>query len=278
MSVDEVADELYSLSPEDFTAARVAAAKADKPAAKEINALRKPTVAAWLVNTLARTEPDLLEELLSLGPALAEAQLAGDGTQLRELGDQRRQLVGAVTNRAFAAADREPTAALRSEVESTLDAALADPATADAVRSGRLTRTLSYAGFGGVDLDDAVAVAPARRKLATVADPAAKPARSKDILAAEARAQAAAGDLDDAVRACQQTQQEQDQAEQSERRAATEVADAEQTRQAARGTRSLAEQQARHARRRTEQAGQAVEVAQKKAEKARATLDQLRRG
>src|SRR3954470_373207 len=189
MGVEEVADELYALPPEDFTAARAAAAKADKAAAKDINALRKHTVRAWLVNTLARHEPDLLNELLALGPALAKAQSSGKGDPLRELGDQRRQLVSAVTDKAFEAADREPTAALRSEVESTLEAALADPATADAVRTGRLTRALSYAGFGGVDLEGAVAVGPTRgaprktpakaaAKSADKAKPTAKPDRS----------------------------------------------------------------------------------------------------
>src|SRR4051794_15139096 len=219
VSVEDVAEELYSLSPEDFTAARTAAAKQDRANAKEISALRKPTVGAWLVNTLARTEPDLLEELLSLGPALAQAQRAGKGDELRALGGQRRELIAAVTDRAFAAADREPTAAARSEVESTLEAALADPDTADAVRTGRLTRALSYAGFGGVDLEGAVALGPARpsggkkaaAKSAAPANAAAKtkPDRSKDIAAAEERAQDAAGVLDDAVGACQSAQEEQ---------------------------------------------------------------------
>ncbi len=50
---------------------------------------------------------------------------------------------------------------MRDEVAATLEAGLSDPASADAVRSGRLVRALSYAGFGGVDLDGAVA-APGR--------------------------------------------------------------------------------------------------------------------
>jgi hypothetical protein len=288
VSVEDVADELYALPPEDFTAARAAAAKADKAAAKDINALRKPTVGAWLVNTLARSEPDLLDELLSLGPALARAQSQGQGEQLRQLGDQRRQLVSAVTDRAFAAADREPTAALRSEVESTLEAALADPATADAVRTGRLTRGLSYAGFGGVDLEGAVAVGPARstahrtaakpaKALTSAGKPTARPDRTKDIAAAEERAQQAAGDLDDAVRACQSAQQEQNQADAAEQHAVENVHAAEEALRAAREKRTEAEQAARKARHRTEQAAEHVKGAQTKAERARTALDKLRR-
>jgi hypothetical protein len=289
MGVEEVADELYALPPEDFTAARAAAATADKAGAKDINSLRKPTVGAWLVNTLARSEPDLLDELLALGPALAQAQSAGKGDQLRELGDQRRQLVSAVTDKAFEAADRGPTAALRAEVESTLEAALADPATADAVRTGRLTRALSYAGFGGVDLEGAVAVgptrgatgkAPAKAAAKSTGKPAqaAKPDRSKDIAAAEARSQDAAGDLDDAVRACHSAQHDQNAAEQAEQEAVEAVHIAEQALRAAREARTAAEQASRRARHHTEQAAEKVKSAQTKAEKARTALDELRRG
>lgn len=278
MTVEDVADELYAVPPEDFTAARTAAAKQDRAAAKEIRSLRKPTVAAWIVNTLVRTEPDLLEQLLALGPALAEAQSAGKGAALRELGDQRRQLVAAVTDRAFEAAGRAPTAALRSEVESTLEAALADTATAEAVRTGRLTRALSYAGFGSVDLEGAVAVGPAKASSAKPPAPTRKPDRTKDIAVAEARAQEAAGELDDAVRACQSAQQAQDDAEGAETAAGERVAAVEAELREAREVRTAAEAAARKARHRTEQAAQKVEAAQAAAEKARLALDKLRRG
>lgn len=290
VSVEEVADALYALPPEAFTAARTAAAKADRTNAKQISALRKPTVGAWLVNTLARSAPDLLDELLALGPALFEAQRSGNGAQLRDLGGQRRQLVGAVTDNAFAAADRAPTAAARAEVESTLEAALADPVTADAVRSGRLVRPLSYAGFGDVDLDGAVAVGHARpsnpkpstpagkTRLAPSATESAKPDRTQDIAAAEASAQDAAGELDDAVRACQRAQQEQDATEEAEQQAAADVTAAEEVLRAARDARTAAEQAARKTRHRSEQAAKEVTSAQARAEKARTTLDKLRRG
>ena len=45
------------------------------------------------------------------------------------------------------------TAAVQREVESTLEAAVADKGVAEAVRHGRLTRALSHVGFGGLDLD-----------------------------------------------------------------------------------------------------------------------------
>ena len=134
-------------------------ASGDKAAKAALKALRRPTVSAWLVDLLAVQEPDLLGSLLALGPELARAQAAGQGDELRRLGAQRRELVEAVVDRAVQLGDRTVTAAVREEVAGTLEAALADPASADAVRSGRLVRPLSYAGFGGVDLDGAVAPA-----------------------------------------------------------------------------------------------------------------------
>ena len=285
MGVDEVADRLYALPPEEFTAERTAAAKEDKAGAKEINALRKPTVGAWLVNTLAREDPDLLDQLLTLGPALAEAQRSGKGAELRTLGAQRRELIGAVTQRAFELADRTPTAAAREEVESTLEAALADPATADAVRTGRLTRSLSYAGFGGVDLDGAVAGPAASRPSKKTAKK--QPARSaaaaepappkKDIAAAEARALDAAGVLDDAVRAAQRAAEDHDAAAAAEEQAVAEVHEAERVLREARERRTAAEDATRKAGRQQKRAEHAVKDAQDKEEKARKALDKLRR-
>jgi len=277
VSVEEVADQLYALSPEDFTAARTAAARADKPHAKQINALRRPTVGAWLVNSLARHEPELLDQLLALGPALAQAQQSGQAAVLRDLGEQRRQLIGAVTDKAFQAAGRAHSAAARAEVESTLEAALADPVSADAVRSGRLIRALSYAGFGAVDLNGAIAVGPSRTTPTTSTLPA-RPNYSKDIAAAETRAHDAAGALDDAARACEHAQAEQDSSDAAAQHAAAEVAAAEHALRGARDRHTATEAGLRRARRRTEQAVKAVDEAQDKAERARAALDKLRRG
>ena len=276
MTLSDVADALYALPPEDFTAARTAAAAADKTLAPQIRTLRRPTLAAWLVNRLAREDAALLEQVLALGPALAEAQRAGQGDELRALGTQRRELVAAVTERAFALAGRDPSAALRAEVEATLEAALADPATADAVRSGRLTRALSHAGFGGVDLDGAIAVAPRARAAAPA--PVRGTSRSADIAAAEARAQEAAGLLDDAVRTAQQAQRDHDAADVAEADAAEQVAAAEEALRAARAAREAATQQAQAARRRSEASTAGVAAAQAVAEKARTALDRLRRG
>jgi hypothetical protein len=154
--VDQVADELYALSPDDFRAARderaaQARASGDRALARAITGLRRPVVSAWLVNLLAREATGQMAELLALGESLRDAQQALDGDRLRELSAQRRELVAAMVSEAkrLAAHDgRTVSLQVEREVEATLQAALADPGAAAAVSSGRLASPLSYAGLG----------------------------------------------------------------------------------------------------------------------------------
>ena len=151
---------LYEAAPDGFVAARAAAIAdarkaGDKDAAKRYAALRKPTVAAWLVNLLALRRPELIEDLVELSTALREAQRGLQGDQLRELSQQRRQVVAALVAaaRKLAIEDEPGLSAGKlplDEVESTLTAAMAEPEVAEQVRSGRLIRAATYAGFGEV--------------------------------------------------------------------------------------------------------------------------------
>lgn len=274
------ADALYLLPPEEFTAARDAAAKqakadGDKEAAAALKALRRPTVSAWLVNALAHEQAALLDQLLDLGPALAEAQSGGDAAALRTLGAQRRQLVEAVVGTAVGLAGRSVTSAVREEVAATLEAALSDAASAEAVRSGRLVRALSYAGFGTVDLSDAVAPAPRPQSKKggkkKVDDRAAK------VASAESAALDASGRLDDAVRACEQAERQRAAAEAAVQQAAQEVERAEALLAEAREAKDAADREAHAARSVSEMAVAKVGRAQDAAETAREELDRLRR-
>lgn len=90
MDLDAVADELYGLRPEDFTAARaarVAAARTagDRALAERIGKLRRPSLSAWASNLLVREQPEQIEPLLKLGEALRQAHQDLDGAQLRAL-------------------------------------------------------------------------------------------------------------------------------------------------------------------------------------------------
>jgi hypothetical protein len=149
---DDATRTLYAVPPEEFLATRndlVAQARAagNGAAATRIGKLRKPTVAAWLVNALALDDPSVGDRLADLGDRLRAAQEQLDAGTLRALTTERRRLVDELTRAAFARAKRkQPPAGLRDEVSGTFDAALADPEIAE--RLGRLTRAEHWSGFG----------------------------------------------------------------------------------------------------------------------------------
>lgn len=170
MNLESVADELYGASPDEFIerrTQRVAEARAarERPLAKSISQLRRPTRSAWMVNVLAREAPEEVLRLLDLGGALADAQQRGAGADLRRLSSERHSTLEALTRRATelaAVAGHAATEASRQEVSQTLQAALADPAVADLVRAARVTQPVTYAGFGPLDLFAAAGSPPAR--------------------------------------------------------------------------------------------------------------------
>ncbi|GAA4694829.1 hypothetical protein [Phytohabitans rumicis] len=156
----DVVERLYTAPPDGFVTARDEAVEAarvagDLDAAREIGKLRKPTVAAWLVNLLAIHRTDLMGELVELSRALRAAQRDLRGPQLRELSAQRRQAVnGLVAEARRLAIEADPGLSRAklplNEVEATLTAALSDEEVAAQVRSGRLVRATAYQGFGEV--------------------------------------------------------------------------------------------------------------------------------
>jgi hypothetical protein len=161
-TVEDVAAELYALPLDAFTRERNARAAAtdDKALAGAIRSLRKPSLAAWVVDLLVREAGGELEQALELGAALREAQDELDAATLAELTGQRRALVSGLARRAAAIAKEQGvtvSGAASDEVEKTLNAAMRDAAASDAVRTGRLVRTLDVVGFDPVDLDGAVA-------------------------------------------------------------------------------------------------------------------------
>lgn len=216
--LDEVADRLYGLPPGDFVEARdeaVARARADgdRELARAIGKLRRPTRAAWLANLLARHRAEQVEGLAGLAAGLADAQRSLDGPALRELSSRRHRLVAAMARDAGRlareAGDPAGEPVLR-ELQGILEAALARPEVAAEVRAGRLTRAISYSGFGPESDADAWAVPPPRP--------------------APARAAPADDEADDdATTADRDRAAERERAEAAKRRAAAEreVADAE---------------------------------------------------
>ena len=180
MDVDEIADRLYALPPEEFTAARDQEAKQADSAylRKAITSLRKPTAAAHAVNRLVRHRTADMNALLALGDEL-RAAMSSDPAEVRRLTDERRKLIAGLL-------DPDLSAAVREEVSATLEAATADPDLAAEVRAGRLTKPLQYVGFGSA--------MPMAKK-----EPA-PPEPSPDLTAARDRVLELSGIADDAQR------------------------------------------------------------------------------
>jgi hypothetical protein len=230
VDLDTAADELYAISPDDFIERRqqlVAEAKqaGDRQLATQIGKFRRPTRSAWLINVLAREEPDDITALLDLGAALQEAQQRMAGDELRQLSAERRRTVDAMARRAVELGRDHgydaPDGAVQ-EVGQTLQTALGDREIADLVRGGRLTQAVTYGGFGPADLSSALgasppAKAPSRPEKAAEAPAAApkrdaKQRREEEKAAAEARERAteARQDADSAEEAAEAATQRAD--------------------------------------------------------------------
>lgn len=219
MDVDAVAADLYRLDPSEFVAARTEQVKrareaGDREAVKAVSALKKPTLVGWAVNLLSAQRADEIEAVLALGDALQRAQRRLDADTLRDLTQQRQQLVRALAARAQELArirGRELNEAALREVSQTLHAAMADPELADAVRRGRVLGAASYSGFGPAGLA-AVDVGTAARRPPSAtgaARPSASATRSRardreranaELRSARDAARAAAAELSDAER------------------------------------------------------------------------------
>jgi hypothetical protein len=150
---ESVADKLYALPRDEFTAARNAAAKqareqGDRELADRIGGLRRPSTAAWVANLLAREQPDEIRALVQLGDGLREAQQRLQGDELRRLSAQRHQVVHGLVQQAQAlarAAGHPASEAVTRELSDTFTAAVNSSAAAQALARGRLTSALNPA-------------------------------------------------------------------------------------------------------------------------------------
>jgi len=156
---EEAADALYAAPAADFIATRNELAKqlkadGDQLGSTRLKAMRKPTVAAWVANLVARKLPDEIDDLLALGDEFREATADLDGDRLRDLTPRRHQMLDKLSREAGRLAGEEGqkvSADVGQKLRETLDAALVDPAAGDAVREGRLSSALRHVGFGVVD-------------------------------------------------------------------------------------------------------------------------------
>lgn len=223
-SLPPAARDLFVLEPEGFIAARDALVKelkddGDAETASAVRSLRRPTVAAWAVDRAARTEPDLVDELLAAGERLVDAQrqaLSGKGGAdlLRRATEQRRDLVRRLTDVAtgvLRAAGR-PSEGARDEIAGTFEAATLDREVAERLRAGTLERaaapTPTLGGIEGLQVLEGGGGAPGRAPARSAAsdrrdaERAVRAAEQAETAAsdAEGRARSARAAADEAAR------------------------------------------------------------------------------
>lgn len=153
--------DLYGLSLDRFVAERGAVAKAlradgKRDEAAEVAKLRKPSVAAWAVDQLVRTQSREVKALFDAGDQLQRAQsdlLAGKGDprKLREAAEREREAADALTESArglLSSEGHELTQATLDKVSDTLHAAALDEDARGEVQDGCLVRELRHVGLG----------------------------------------------------------------------------------------------------------------------------------
>jgi hypothetical protein len=161
-SSDRRLDELYREHPEGFVAGRNRIAKELRAAgeadeAERIRKLRRPTVAAWLINLAALTEPARTKQFVEASRRLEEVQArALDGAEdaaqeWRDAAARESEATAGLVDVATSAARQagHPANARALElVGQTLRAASADPELRERVVRGRVEREQTAATLG----------------------------------------------------------------------------------------------------------------------------------
>lgn len=178
--------DLYGLPLDRFTAERTALAKELRKAgrrdeAESVTKLRKPSLAAWAVNQLVRTQGRAVSELFTAGDDVQKAQsdlLSGGGRSeaLRDaLAHERRavrELVG-VARGLLNSNGHELGPATLERVSETLEAAALEAEARVQVQEGCLDRELRHVGLGAPP----PAGAPTTPPPGAATKPSAKPRR-----------------------------------------------------------------------------------------------------
>jgi hypothetical protein len=219
MDIEKRLDELYAVRPDDFTGLRneIAAELAEAGSKEEsarVKKLKKPVVAAWLLNQLALTHPEEVSELLELGEAPSDEP----GQDLRGAMARRRALVADLVTRAKAIADDRGVGAgpALAELSQTLLFVSSSP-DRDLFARGRLTKpptASAESAFGFPAVEDSVdegggeddKLRRARRKADDLYDKSR--AAEAEWSEANAAAEAAAREAEAAARRAEEAQKE----------------------------------------------------------------------
>jgi hypothetical protein len=240
VTLDEALDQLYGVDPEQFVAERKRLARelkddGDAASADSITKTRKPTVAAWALNQLARKQRRDVDLLLDAGHRLRQAQegvVGGDDRAafeqaqkterdaLRRLTQQASELLGGAS---------APTLA---QISSTLRTAAVSEEGRELLARGRFTAPLEAEGF---DVFGSLPAPPQRSKKAAPA--VEKRKADEELKQAKAR--------------LRELEQQAREAERDAARLKREWEKAEQAAESARAAASEAQQELEAAQRRT---------------------------
>jgi hypothetical protein len=192
VDLDEALDQLYDAAPEEFVAVRTRLAKELKAEghrdhADEVGKVRKPIVAAWALNRLARDQRRDIDLLLDSGHRLRSAQAGVLRGEARELFEQAQRTEREAIGRLVRAAEQLLTErggsspAVREQIAVSLHAAAISEQGRALLAAGRFTQPLTVEGFEALA---GLAAPPSKRPVKP------KPSRSAEELK-EARAELA---------------------------------------------------------------------------------------
>ena len=169
MTLDEALDQLYGVDPEQFVAERKRLARelkdgGDAASADAVAKTRKPTVAAWALNQLARKQRRDVDLLLDAGHRLRQAQegvVGGDDRAAFEQAQKtERDALRRLTQHASELLGGASAPAL-AQISSTLRTAAVSEEGRELLARGRFSIPLEAEGF---DVFGSLPTPPARAK------------------------------------------------------------------------------------------------------------------
>jgi hypothetical protein len=175
MTLEDMIDELYGVGLDVFVARRAELVRELKQQgatddAERLAKVRKPTVFAWALNQLARTERRDVDLLLDAGHRLREAQAGvlrgGDRAEFERARQTEREALAGL-ERAAAKLLGPSSKALLPQISSTLRTAAVSEEGRELLARGRFVAPLESEGFGALaGLAPAGAPVPRSRKRA----------------------------------------------------------------------------------------------------------------
>jgi hypothetical protein len=161
VELEQALDELYAAAPEEFVAERKRLAKELKADghdadADHLSGLRKPVVAAWALNRLARDHRRDIDLLLDTGHRLRQAQagvLRGDAREAFEQAQRtERDAIGRLVREAERLLGERggASASVLEQISASLHAAAVSDKGREILAAGQFTEPLELAGFDAV--------------------------------------------------------------------------------------------------------------------------------